>query len=142
MEDTLKWFKAAVPEPNKTNKRVQLGCLLEEVVELLGSFSISGLAETSSGMATTYLNQVAEALKKGYAEIIWIDHKEFLDALCDIQVTLIGSAYMQGMDIEGAMKEVNRSNFSKFEDGKPVFNESGKIAKGKNYSPPDLTPYV
>ena len=65
--------------------------------------------------------------------------KELLDALCDQIVTAVGVAHMFGMNIEGAMDEVNRSNFSKFVDGKPVFNEHGKIIKGPNYTPPDLT---
>ena len=35
-----------------------------------------------------------------------------------------------------------RSNNSKFENGKPIFNEQGKIMKGKDYSEPDLAPFV
>ena len=45
---------------------------------------------------------------------------------------------MEGMDIVGALDEVNRSNFSKFVNGKPVFDENGKIKKGANYKEPDL----
>ena len=44
--------------------------------------------------------------------------------------------------IEGALKEVNDSNHSKFENGKAVFNEQGKITKGKNYSPPELGKFI
>jgi predicted HAD superfamily Cof-like phosphohydrolase len=68
---------------------------------------------------------------------------ELLDALCDQVVTAIGVAYMMGMDIEGALAEVNRSNWSKFKGGfVPVFNEHGKIAKCAEYTPPELSDYI
>lgn len=49
-----------------------------------------------------------------------------------------------GMDWEGALKEVNRSNYSKFDnEGKPIFLANGKIAKSSNYTPPNfLLPYL
>lgn len=67
---------------------------------------------------------------------------ELLDSLCDQIVTAVGVAHMLGMDIEGALKEVNDSNMSKFEDGKAVFNENGKIKKGKHYRKPNLASFV
>ena len=67
---------------------------------------------------------------------------ELLDSLCDQIVTAIGVAHMLGMDIENALAEVNRSNHSKFEDGKPVFNAQGKISKGVNYTPPKLGKFI
>lgn len=39
------------------------------------------------------------------------------------------------MNVPGALAEVNRSNYSKFEDGEPVFNENMKVMKGKDYTP-------
>ncbi|SSX60346.1 nucleoside triphosphate pyrophosphohydrolase family protein [Actinobacillus lignieresii] len=70
------------------------------------------------------------------------DKVELLDALCDQIVTAIGVAHMFGMNIQGALQEVANSNDSKFEDGKPVFNEQGKIAKGKHYFKPNLERFV
>ena len=67
---------------------------------------------------------------------------ELIDALCDQIVTAIGVAHMFGMDIQGALQEVANSNDSKFEDGRPVFNEHGKIAKGKNYFKPELAKFI
>lgn len=67
---------------------------------------------------------------------------ELLDGLCDVIVTAVGVAHMFDMDIIGAMSEVNRSNFSKFVDGKPVFNEQGKIAKPVTFSQPNLEQFV
>lgn len=46
---------------------------------------------------------------------------------------------MLGMDIQGSLTEVNRSNWSKSGNGQPVFDDNGKIKKGKDYYPPDLT---
>jgi drug/metabolite transporter (DMT)-like permease len=55
-------------------------------------------------------------------------------------VTGIGSAYCAGMKAADACERVNTSNWSKFDvDGNPIFNENGKISKGPNYTPPDLT---
>ena len=82
-------------------------------------------------------------LQKGAIEELSTDARvELLDALCDQIVTAVGVAYMMGMDIESALAEVNRSNWSKFEGGVPVFNEQGKIAKGVEYTPPELSDYI
>lgn len=70
------------------------------------------------------------------------DKTELLDALCDQIVTAVGVAHMFGMNIEGALTEVNRSNWSKFVNEAPVFDENGKIAKGPDYTPPDLTEFL
>ena len=48
---------------------------------------------------------------------------------------------MLGYDMDAAIDEVDRSNWSKFdEDGKPIFNENGKVMKGPNYTKPKLKP--
>ncbi len=65
-----------------------------------------------------------------------------LDSLCDQAVTLAGVAYDYGYKFPQALREVNRSNFSKFVDGLPVFNESGKVMKGAGYTPPNLDAYI
>lgn len=71
-----------------------------------------------------------------------INKVELLDSLADQIVTAVGVAHMMGFDILGALEEVNRSNFSKFEDGKPVFDANGKITKGKDYVKPNLEHFV
>lgn len=70
------------------------------------------------------------------------DRVELLDALADQIVTATGVGTFLGMNVPGALAEVNRSNYSKFVDGEPVFNENKKVMKGKDYTPPDLTPYI
>ena len=67
---------------------------------------------------------------------------ELLDALCDQIVTAIGVGYMMGFDMAGALDEVNKSNWSKFKDGVPVFDENGKIAKADGYFKPDLANFL
>ena len=67
---------------------------------------------------------------------------EDLDAVADLIYVLIGYALKAGYDLDGAFREVHRSNMTKLgADGKPI-NINGKIRKGPNYSPPDLTPYI
>lgn len=138
INNTKSWFEAAVPNPTDKNRAVQIGCHYEEVVEMA-----EALGESSTYRSGEFigLEQAATRYKKDHAGIEphKVNRLELLDALCDQIVTAVGVAHMFGMNIEGAMAEVNRSNFSKFVDGKPMFNEHGKIAKGPNYTPPDLT---
>lgn len=133
------WFKTAVPEPTDGNKLVQIGCHLEEVCEMLDVFG--------SFTAGEELNELSSDFKKrrGYYDCAELSDKkkiELLDALCDQIVTAIGVAYMFGMDIQGALKAVADSNDSKFENGRPVFDGQGKIAKGKHYSKPNLKTFI
>ncbi len=135
LQRTLNWFQLAVPTPTDKNKSVQIGCFFEEVnevVDALGGSDIDRLRD----MAYDY---------KDFDGKLYISDQqriELLDGLCDTIVTAVGVAHMLDMDIMGAMSEVNRSNFSKFVDGKPVFNEQGKIAKPATYSAPSLEKFV
>ena len=133
------WFKTAVPNPTDSNKRVQIGCHLEEVREML---DVWGGFEEVDG-----IHELSEKFKRrpSFESLIYLQAErqiELLDALCDQIVTAIGVAHMFGFDIQGALQEVANSNDSKFEDGKPVFNEHGKIAKGKNYFKPELAKFI
>ncbi len=66
-----------------------------------------------------------------------------LDALADLLYVVYGAAHALGYDIDGAFREVHRSNMSKLDsDGKPIYREDGKVMKGPNYTPPDLHPFV
>ena len=133
----LDWFKVAVPNPTYDNQRVQLGVHYEEVSEMAGVIGDVSLANDLREVADVY-KALAFPLTLGHQD----DHLALLDSLCDQIVTATGVAYMMGYDIRGALAEVDRSNWSKFVDGKPVFNEQGKIAKGPNYTPPDLTKFL
>ena len=134
------WFKAAKPNPSTADVCVQLGCHYEEVSEMSAvlyddvEYSLASTALNYQMRSSTYLGAVEELSADARVEL--------LDALCDQIVTAVGVAYMMGMDIEGALAEVNRSNWSKFEGGVPVFNKHGKIAKGVEYTPPELSDYI
>lgn len=68
---------------------------------------------------------------------------EFLDAIGDLIYVLIGLALKAGYDLDGASREIHRSNMSKLgADGKPIFNKKGKVMKGLNFTLPDLRPFI
>ena len=117
----LNWFEDAVPSPTEQNLAVQLGVHFEEVAEMLTSLGF--------GYEALVLDSLAESLKGSLPPTLDnVDRKELLDSLCDQIVTAVGVAHMFGMDIVGALTEVNRSNYSKFDaNGKPIFNENGKL---------------
>ncbi len=136
IEKTKEWFEVAVPVPTERNFWVQAGCDAEECAE---GFEALGLPRIARAV------NVTADLMKSHPEMYRldvVDRVALLDAICDRIVTGIGMAHMLGMDIVGALDEVNRSNFSKFEDGKPVFNEHGKIKKGRDYKAPELERFV
>ena len=71
------------------------------------------------------------------------DIVEVADALTDILVVTYGGAVAWGLEIDKCFSEVHRSNMSKLSaDGKPIYNEYGKVMKGPNYSPPDLKKFI
>lgn len=130
------WFRLALPEPTDKNRAVQLGCHFEEVKEMADTLGERQLNEE--------LRDMADWLKLRCAgvKIDQLDRQELLDALCDQVVTAVGVAHMFGLDIQGALIEVNASNWSKFVDGKPQFDANGKIAKGPCYRKPDLSEFL
>ena len=71
------------------------------------------------------------------------DLLEVADALTDILYVTYGAGHAFGIDLDQCFKEVQSSNMSKLgEDGKPIYNESGKVMKGPKYFKPDLTKFV
>ena len=71
------------------------------------------------------------------------DLKEIADALTDILYVTYGAGYAYGIDLDKCFKEVQRANMSKLgKDGKPIFNEKGKVMKGPNYSEPNLKQFI
>ncbi len=135
------WFKAAKPNPSTADVCVQIGCHYEEVSEMGAALCDDDVACELADTALLY--KMNPNWYIGAIEELSADARvELLDALCDQIVTAVGVAYMMGMDIEGALAEVNRSNWSKFKGGVPVFNAQGKIAKGVEYTPPELSDYI
>lgn len=144
LQNTADWFREAVPNPDSKTLGVQLGVHCEEIAEMLEAIQFGHKSgdEVYRLTALTAIKHLSGALKSGEILVQDLCRLETLDALCDQIVTAIGVAHMLGFDIEGALREVNRSNWSKFEDGKPVFDANGKIKKGRNYSEPNLQPYL
>ena len=82
------------------------------------------------------LNELEEAMKTQ-------NLKEVADALTDILYVTYGAGYAYGIDLDKCFKEVQRANMSKLgKDGKPIYNEKGKVMKGPNYSEPNLKKFV
>ena len=82
------------------------------------------------------LDEFEEALKDR-------DLKEVADALTDILYVTYGAGHAFGIDLDKCFDEVQRSNMSKLdEDGKPIYNEHGKVMKGPKYFQPDLGKFV
>ena len=82
------------------------------------------------------LDEFEEALKDK-------DLKEVADALTDILYVTYGAGHAFGIDLDKCFDEVQRSNMSKLgEDGKPIYNEHGKVMKGPNYFEPDLKKFL
>ena len=71
------------------------------------------------------------------------DLKEVADALTDILYVTYGAGHAFGINLDKCFEEVLNSNMSKLgKDGKPIFNESGKVMKGPNYFKPNLNKFI
>jgi len=82
------------------------------------------------------LNELEEAIKNK-------NLKEVADALTDILYVTYGAGYAYGINLDKCFKEVQRANMSKLgKDGKPIYNDKGKVMKGPNYTPPNLKQFV
>ena len=68
---------------------------------------------------------------------------EIADALTDILYVTYGAGFAYGIDLDKCFKEVQRANMSKLgKDGKPIYNEKGKVMKGPDYLEPNLKQFV
>ena len=71
------------------------------------------------------------------------DIKEVADALTDILYVTYGAGHAFGIDLDKCFEEVQNSNMSELgSDGKPIYNDQGKVMKGPNYFKPDLGKFV
>ena len=69
--------------------------------------------------------------------------KEIADALTDILYVTYGAGHAYGIDLDKCFKEVQKSNMSKLgEEGKPIYNEKGKVMKGPKYFEPNLKQFI
>ena len=82
------------------------------------------------------LDELGDAIKNR-------DIKEVADALTDILYVTYGAGHAFGIDLDKCFNEVQNSNMSKLSsDGKPIYNEQGKVMKGPNYFKPNLSKFL
>ena len=100
------------------------------------SFSSEKINDLRYELIREELDEFKEALKNK-------DILEVADALTDILYVTYGAGHAFGIDLDKCFNEVQKSNMSKLgENGKPIYNESGKVMKGPSYFKPDLTKFV
>ena len=105
-------------------------------VKTKAEFPSEKIADLRYSLIKEELDEFGQALKDR-------DLKEVADALTDILYVTYGAGHAFGIDLDKCFEEVQRSNMSKLgEDGKPIYNNQGKVMKGPNYFKPDLTKFV
>ena len=104
--------------------------------------------KTNPSLSTDKINSLRyDLIKEELEELkIAIENKDLLevaDALTDILYVTYGAGHAFGVDLDKCFIEVQESNMSKLDlDGKPIYNESGKVMKGPNYFKPNLKKFI
>lgn len=146
LEETDDWFDACYPAPTTKNLNTQMGVHFEEVGEMIDEVTpTTSEAEYLFMVARKAISKLSMYLKETDGTVIIKPENRigYIDAICDQIVTATGCAHMSQMNLIGAMDEVNRSNYSKFDEtGHPIFDENLKVAKGPNYTKANLAPFV
>ena len=96
--------------------------------------------EKINSLRISLISEELEELKQAISEK---NLTEVADALTDILFVTYGAGHAFGIDLDRCFDEVQNSNMSKLgKDGKPIFNEFGKVMKGPNYFKPDLSKFI
>ena len=100
------------------------------------AFSTDKINELRVSLIKEELDELIEAMKKK-------DLVEVADALTDILYVTYGAGHAFGIDLDKCFEEVQSSNMSKLDsNGKPIYNDKGKVMKGPNYFKPDLSKFL
>ena len=100
------------------------------------SLSTDNINKLRINLIEEELNEFKEAIKKK-------DLKEVADALTDILYVTYGAGHAFGINLDKCFEEVQNSNMSKLgENGKPIYNEFGKVMKGPGYFKPNLKKFI
>ena len=100
------------------------------------SFSTDKINKLRIDLIKEELNELQDAMKNN-------DLLEVADALTDILYVTYGAGHAFGIDLDKCFNEVQNSNMSKLdENGKPIYNDAGKVMKGPNYFKPDLSKFI
>jgi len=105
-------------------------------VKKKSGFSTNKINDLRINLIEEELNELKDALSKK-------DLKEVADALTDILYVTYGTGHAFGINLDDCFEEVQKSNMSKLgNDGKPIYNEHGKVMKGPNYFKPNLNKFL
>ena len=105
-------------------------------VKTKAEFPSEKIADLRYSLIKEELDEFGQALKDR-------DLKEVADALTDILYVTYGAGHAFGVNLDKCFDEVQKSNMSKLgEDGKPIYNEAGKVMKGPSYFKPDLSKFI
>ena len=108
----------------------------DQEVKLKAGLSTEKINELRISLVNEELEEFKEAIKSN-------DLKEVADALTDILYVTYGAGHAFGINLDKCFEEVQQSNMSKLsEDGKPIYNEEGKVMKGPKYFKPDLNKFL
>ena len=100
------------------------------------SFSTDKINKLRLDLIKEELSELTEAMNNK-------DLLEVADALTDILYVTYGAGHAFGINLDKCFEEVQNSNMSKLDDnGKPIYNEHGKVMKGPNYFKPDLRKFI
>ena len=100
------------------------------------SFSSDKINQLRISLIKEELDELKEAMDSK-------DLLEVADALTDLLYVTYGAGHAFGIDLDKCFEEVQNSNMSKLgEDGKPIYNENGKVMKGPKYFKPDLSKFI
>ena len=105
-------------------------------VKITSSLSSEKINNLRISLINEELEEFKEAIRNN-------DLKEAADALTDILYVTYGAGHAFGINLDKCFDEVQRSNMSKLgEDGKPIYNDAGKVMKGPKYFKPDLSKFL
>ena len=105
-------------------------------VKQSSSFSSDKINTLRVSLIKEELDELIEAINKK-------DLVEVADALTDILYVTYGAGHAFGINLDDCFEEVQNSNMSKLDkDGKPIYNDKGKVMKGPNYFKPDLRKFI
>lgn len=137
---TDEWFTVVLENdpPGTVRFPVQLGCHLEEVVEMLEELHLEDELSQEVANAVASLTKVADALKTAQVGVVTKNEAAFCDSLLDQRVTGTGLLKMRGVNVAESVARVDVANFTKFVDGKPLYKDGGKIAKGPDFWNPEF----
>ena len=97
-------------------------------------------SEKINNLRISLINEELDELKQAMKNK---DLKEAIDALTDILYVTYGAGHAFGVNLDKCFDEVQKSNMSKLgQDGKPIYNEAGKVMKGPSYFKPDLSKFI